>query len=192
MANRSMMLSPPLKNFHLSGDAQNRNKYSSVNQDIQTASTIARSGLSCGVPLWKCCNDGIVFSVKAIVDRTMKSIDITAIICKSIQEHFFFVFFSSYVVVVVGRIRFDEFIWLYISHGWARAGHPLLRANNASFTHNENWSSSEFVLFLISRDVISKFYQHHSKWTQHSVCWSVGATCIQSKPNQMNSSMTTW
>lgn len=87
MANRSMTFNPPLKNFHLSGDAPNRNKYSSVNHDIQTASTIASSGLSCCVlplcvPLRLCsgCSAGIVFNVKAIVDKTMKRIDITAII----------------------------------------------------------------------------------------------------------------
>lgn len=97
-----MMLSPPLKNFHLSGDAQKRSRYSSVNHDIQTASTIAKSGLSCGVPLWKCCNDGIVFSVRAIVDRTMKSIDITAIIWKSsAKTKHFFLYFSNICIVIV-------------------------------------------------------------------------------------------
>ena len=80
MANRSIIFRPPLKNFHLSGDALNRKTYSSVNHDIHTASIIASSGLSCGVPLCSLCNDGNVFNVKAIVDRTMKSIDTTAMI----------------------------------------------------------------------------------------------------------------
>lgn len=83
MANKSITFRPPLKNFHLSGEAPNRNTYSSVNHDIHTASIIAKSGLSICAPLasvcWKC---GTVANVKAIVDRTMKSIDITAIICK--------------------------------------------------------------------------------------------------------------
>lgn len=81
IANRSITFRPPLKNFHLSGDALKRNTYSNVNHDIQTASTTARSGLSCGVPFNSCCNDGNVFNVKATVDRTMNRIDITAIIC---------------------------------------------------------------------------------------------------------------
>lgn len=81
IANRSITFRPPLKNFHLSGDALKRNTYSNVNHDIQTASTTAKSGLSCGVPFNSCCNDGSVFNVKATVDRTMNRIDITAIIC---------------------------------------------------------------------------------------------------------------
>lgn len=81
IANRSITLRPPLKNFHLSGDALKRNTYSRVNHDIQTASTTAKSGLSCGVPFNSCCNDGSVFNVKATVDRTMNRIEITAIIC---------------------------------------------------------------------------------------------------------------
>lgn len=37
IANKSITFSPPLKNFHLSGDALNRRTYSKVNQEIQTA-----------------------------------------------------------------------------------------------------------------------------------------------------------
>jgi len=85
IANKSIIFSPPLKNFHLSGDALKRNMYSNVNHVIQTASTIARSGLSpAATPLWLWSfgwKDGMVFNVKAIVDRTMKRIDITAITC---------------------------------------------------------------------------------------------------------------
>ena len=46
LPNKSIMFSPPLKNFHLSGEALNRKIYSSVNHVMQTASTIANSGLS--------------------------------------------------------------------------------------------------------------------------------------------------
>lgn len=90
IANKSITFSPPLKNFHLSGDALNLNTYSNVNHDIQTASTIAKSGLSCGVPFSSPCSDGNVFSVSATVDRTMKRIDMTAIICNYLIHIFVF------------------------------------------------------------------------------------------------------
>lgn len=80
MANRSMIFNPPLKNFHLLGDALNRKMYSRENQVIQTASTIANCGLS-----WKLsfssftCMLGMVLSVRAMVDSTMNKIEMMAI-----------------------------------------------------------------------------------------------------------------
>lgn len=89
MANKSIIFKPPLKNFHLSGDALNLNMYSRVNHVMHTASTIASSGLSAGAPLCSCCNDGNVFKVKPIVDRIMNKIEITAITYKQAKERFF-------------------------------------------------------------------------------------------------------
>lgn len=83
IANKSITFSPPLKNFHLSGEALNLSTYSSVNHVMQTASTIASCGLSMGAPFSSyTCIDGIVLSVSPIVDSTMKRIEITAITCK--------------------------------------------------------------------------------------------------------------
>lgn len=81
IANKSIMFKPPLKNFHLSGDAPNLSMYSSVNHVMQTPSTMANSGLSMGTPSLKCCRDGNVFSVRPMVDKIMNNIDITAITC---------------------------------------------------------------------------------------------------------------
>lgn len=90
IANRSITLSPPLKNFHLSGDAPKRKMYSNVNHVIQTASTVASHSLSpAATPLWLwsfCWNVGMVLRVRPIVDSTMKRMEITAITCKSIED----------------------------------------------------------------------------------------------------------
>lgn len=78
MANKSMIFKGPLKNFHLFGEAQNRPRYSSVNQHIHTASMISRSS---DTPL-SSVRLGMVFKVSATVDRTMKSTDTMASTCK--------------------------------------------------------------------------------------------------------------
>lgn len=84
MANRSMMFRPPLKNFHLLGDALKRSTYSSENHVMHTASTMASWGLSWKLPFSSfTCMLGIVFRVSAIVDRTMNRIEMIAITCKS-------------------------------------------------------------------------------------------------------------
>ena len=79
MADRSMIFRAPLKNCHLLGDAQKRSPYSSVNQDMQTASTICRYSLSMSSS-WslRICRDSSVFRVKAIVEATINAIDIIA------------------------------------------------------------------------------------------------------------------
>lgn len=75
-----MILRPPLKNFHLFGEALNRSMYSSENHVMQTASTTASCGLSCRLPFssltWKL---GMVFSVSATVETTMNKMDTMAI-----------------------------------------------------------------------------------------------------------------
>lgn len=84
IASRSITLRPPLKNFHLSGEALNLNKYSRVNHEMHTASTIASCGLSWKFPFSSfTCILGMVLRVNAIVESTIKSIDITAITWKS-------------------------------------------------------------------------------------------------------------
>ena len=79
MADRSIIFSAPLKNFHLFGDAQKRSPYSSVNHDMQTASTLCKYSLSTGSPFSsRPCSDSNVFSVSAIVDATINAIEIIA------------------------------------------------------------------------------------------------------------------
>lgn len=79
IASKSITLRPPLKNFHLSGEALNLSMYSRVNHEMHTASTIASCGLSWTPFSSFTCILGMVLRVSAIVESTIKSIDITAI-----------------------------------------------------------------------------------------------------------------
>ena len=70
------MFIAPLMNLHLLGEAQNLRPYSSVNQAIHTVSTIAKCSLSIGSPFSSFpCSWGMVFKVKAMVEITMKRVD---------------------------------------------------------------------------------------------------------------------
>jgi len=64
----------------LLGDAQKRSTYSSVNQPIQPASTIARCSLSVVALLClsRLASEGIVLIVNAIVDTTMNRTEMIA------------------------------------------------------------------------------------------------------------------
>lgn len=79
MANKSMMFRGPLKNFHLLGEDRKRSRYSMVNQAMHTASTCASCGLSVGWPNSSVsCSSGRVFRDKAMVDSTMKRMEMIA------------------------------------------------------------------------------------------------------------------
>ena len=79
MASKSMIFRPPLKNFHLFGEALNLRIYSNENHVMQTASTIANWGLSWKLPFSLTCILGMVLSVRAIVDSTINKMDTMAI-----------------------------------------------------------------------------------------------------------------
>lgn len=112
IANKSIMFKPPLKNFHLSGDAPNLSIYSSVNHVMQTPSTMANSGLSMGTPSLKCCRDGNVFSVRPMVDKIMNNIDITAITCNDFWFANTSVFFSFYLQWA--KLNINRKLWLFM------------------------------------------------------------------------------
>src|SRR6218665_1787004 len=92
MARRSMKLRGLLKNDALHGDAHRRMTYSRLNHVTHTASMTAKGSLSSSsssvaVPLldlglsgrW---TDGRVLRVRQMVEMAMKSIEMTAIICR--------------------------------------------------------------------------------------------------------------
>lgn len=79
MANRSMTFRGPLKNFHLFGEERKRSRYSMVNQAMHTASTWASWGLSVDWPNSSVsCSSGSVFRDKAMVESTIKRIEMMA------------------------------------------------------------------------------------------------------------------
>ena len=79
MANTSITFIGAFKNFHLPGEQANRRMYSRVNHVMQIASTMANLGLSDWLPFASVTEtEGIVLSVRAIVETTMKDTEITA------------------------------------------------------------------------------------------------------------------
>ena len=79
MASTSIMFMPPLTKASLLGEVAKRRMNSRVNQVMQTASTMASLGLS----TWRLLRSllemaGMVLSVRATVDSTMKLIEMTA------------------------------------------------------------------------------------------------------------------
>ena len=79
MAKTSIMFIPPFTNCHFEGLVANLSMYSSVNQVMQTASTMASLGLSICLPSESLTAIlGIVLRVKATVDRTIKLMEMTA------------------------------------------------------------------------------------------------------------------